>query len=50
MQHGEFNTIKVDMGASMTAEVLVNKDFQPKTRPTILFYHGFPDNKFTWLT
>jgi pimeloyl-ACP methyl ester carboxylesterase len=37
------------MGANMTAEVLVNKDFKPKTKPTIIFYHGFPDNKFSWI-
>lgn len=37
------------MTQGMVAEVIVNKNFDPKTKPTIIFYHGFPDNKFSWM-
>ena len=41
---GEFDKINVKMWRGMNCEVLRNKDFEPTSKPTIIFYHGFPDN------
>jgi pimeloyl-ACP methyl ester carboxylesterase len=41
-------TIKSSDG--LEYEVLRTKEWKPKTKPTIIFYHGFPDNKFSFIS
>jgi cephalosporin-C deacetylase-like acetyl esterase len=46
---GEFDKMDVYFWKGMTCEVLKNKDFDPTGKPTIVFYHGFPDNQYSFV-
>lgn len=46
---GEFDKVTVKFFRGMSCDVLVNKDFDATGKPTIVFYHGFPDNQYSFV-
>ena len=45
----EFDTMIIDLDSGMSFEIYKSQEWKPLDRPTLIFYHGFPDNKYSFL-